>query len=401
MDKVNFDNAAATRLDARVLEKMIPFLEDDFGNPSSLHSFGQKPQSALAAAREEVAALVGCNADEIAFTSCGTESTNLAIKGVALRHMDEKGRIITSEIEHMSTLHPLKGLAKKGFEVVHLPVDSDGLFAPDDVRAALTKDTILVSLTHASNEIGTLEPVAQVGAITREHGVPFHVDAIQTVGTVPVDVGKLSCDMLTLAGSQFHGPKGSAALYKRKGVRLAPLIEGGIQEGGLRAGTENVAGIVGLGEAARLARTEMDSRIATITPLRDALMDGILGNIPDTRLNGHKENRLPGNVNISIQYIEGESMLLLLDGQGIAAASGSACTSKALKASHVLLAIGLTPEIAHGSLLLTLSKDNEKSEVDYFLEVLPGIVERLRSMSPLYQSRKSVTSETTVHEEDA
>jgi cysteine desulfurase len=381
---VYFDNAATTKLDSRVLNRMLPYLSDEFGNPSSLHSFGQKPLSAISEARDEVASLIGCDATEIAFTSCGSESASLAIKGLAFRNLEKKGRIITSEIEHLSILHPLKSLGRLGFEIVKIPVDEAGVFDPQAVGEAINGDTILVTLTHASNEIGTLEPVAEVGAITKEAGIPFHLDAVQTAGTIPVDVGDIGCDMLTLAASQFHGPKGAAALYRRKGIRLAPLIEGGVQEGGLRAGTENVAGIVGLGEAARLARLEMESRIAKVEPMRDALIDGILDTIPDTRLNGHRGRRLPGNVNVSILYIEGESMLLLLDGQGIGASSGSACTSRALKASHVLLAIGLAAEVAHGSLLLTLSKDNEMSDVDYFLGLFPGIVERLRSMSPLY-----------------
>jgi cysteine desulfurase len=388
LDRVYFDNAATTRLDPRVLEKMIPFLGEEFGNPASIHSLGQKPQAAVSQAREDVASLIGCGSNEVIFTSCGSESANLAIKGLAIRHIEKKGRIVSSEIEHISTLHPLKSLGKLGFETVEVPVDSYGFFDPGAIEDALTSDTILVTLTHASNEIGTLEPIAEVGAITRKRGVPFHVDAVQTAGTVPVNVEELGCDLLTLAASQFHGPKGAAALYRRKGTRLAPLIEGGIQEGGVRAGTEHVAGIVGMGEAARLARKEMDVRIADVTALRDILIDSILDGIPDTRLNGHRDKRLPGNLNISIEYIEGESMLLLLDGHGIAASSGSACTSRALKASHVLLAIGLTAEVAHGSLLLTLSKDNRREEVDYFLGLFPGIVERLRNMSPLYNSEQ-------------
>ncbi|MEW6041146.1 MAG: cysteine desulfurase NifS [Elusimicrobiota bacterium] len=382
--KIYFDHTAGTPLDPRVLEEMLPFLDEEFGNPSSLHSYGDIPQLAIAKARSRVAGLIGAKPEEIIFTSCGSEANNLAIKGVARAFGAKGNHIIISAIEHFSVLNCAKTLEKTGCKVTYVPVDSGGMVKPNDVKKEITDKTVLISIMHANNEIGTIEPVEEISKITREKGIIFHTDAVQTAGTIPVKVEKLGVDLLTMAGTQFYGPKGAAALYVRKGVRIIPLIDGGLQEGGRRAGTENVAGIVGMGKAAELAEKEMEKIQEKILPLRDKLIKKIPELITHARLNGHPEKRLFNNVNFSIEYVEGESMLMLLNSAGIASSSGSACTSRALKASHVLLAIGLKHEVAHGSLLFTLGKDNTEEEVDYLLQTLPPIVKRLREMSPLY-----------------
>jgi cysteine desulfurase len=363
---------------------MMPYLGDTFGNPSSLHDWGDGAREALQSAREQVAQLVGANADEIIFTGSGTESNNLAVKGMALARQNKGKHVAISAIEHFSVLHSAKTLQKWGFEVSEIPVDKYGVVNPDDVLRSLRKDTVLVSIMHANGEVGTIEPINEIALITRERDIPFHTDAVATAGTVPVNVAGLGVDALSLAGNQFYGPKGVGALWIRKGVRIMPLLDGGIQEEGRRAGTENVPAIVGLGKAAELAKTYMADRIKRLTPLRDRLLQKLPGGIEHVVVTGHPQNRLPGHASFCVEFIEGESLLMLLNSKGIAVSSGSACTSRALKASHVLIAMGLSHEIAQGSVLLTLGIDNTSEDVDYVLETMPPIVDRLRQMSPLY-----------------
>ena len=386
MRRVYMDNAATTALNKEVLDAMMPYLTDIYGNPSSLHTFGQEAHKAVADAREKVArALNAADAEkEIIFTGCGTESDNMVLRGIAER-LSKKGKhIITTAVEHHAVLYTCRYLEKQGFEVTYLPVDEFGRVTAEQVREAIRPDTILVSVMFGNNEIGTLMPIAEIGAICRERGVLFHTDAVQAVGHVHIDVQAMNIDMLSLSAHKFHGPKGVGALYVRKGILLPSLLIGGAQERNRRAGTENVAGIVGLGKAIELACSSIDETSARMTRLRDKLIAGIEARIPKVRLNGHRTERLPGNVNFSIKYIEGESILLMLDLNGIAASSGSACTSGSLDPSHVLLAIGLPHEIAHGSVRLTLGDDTTEEDVDYVLDVLPRIVARLREMSPLY-----------------
>jgi cysteine desulfurase len=382
--RVYLDNAATTPLLPEVREAMMPYLGDTFGNPSSLHDWGDGAREALQSAREQVAQLVGANADEIIFTGSGTESNNLAVKGMALARQNKGKHVAISAIEHFSVLHSAKTLQKWGFEVSEIPVDKYGVINPDDVLRSLRKDTVLVSIMHANGEVGTIEPINEIALITRERDIPFHTDAVATAGTVPVNVAGLGVDALSLAGNQFYGPKGVGALWIRKGVRIMPLLDGGIQEEGRRAGTENVPAIVGLGKAAELAKTYMADRIKRLTPLRDRLLQKLPGGIEHVVVTGHPQNRLPGHASFCVEFIEGESLLMLLNSKGIAVSSGSACTSRALKASHVLIAMGLSHEIAQGSVLLTLGIDNTSEDVDYVLETMPPIVDRLRQMSPLY-----------------
>lgn len=386
--KVYADNAATTAVSPQVLEAMLPFYKEVYGNPSSLYALGQEAKRPLEEARATVARCLGAEPREIYFTSCGTESDNWAIKGAA-RAMKRKGKnhIITSAFEHHAVLHTCQALEKEGFEVTYLPVDEYGLVTPEQVEAAIRPDTILVSVMAANNEIGTIEPIAEIGAVCRTHKVLFHTDAVQAVGHMPLDVAAMQIDMLSLSGHKFYAPKGVGALYIRTGVRIENLIEGGAQERNRRAGTENVPAIVGMGKAIELITAEMAEENVRISGLRDRLIAGILDAIPESRLNGHPTKRLPGNVNVSIRYIEGEALLLSLDMAGIAASSGSACTSGSLDPSHVLLAIGLPHEIAHGSLRLTIGRDNTQDEIDRVLEELPKIVSRLRAMSPLYDDR--------------
>jgi len=364
---------------------MIPYLQEKFGNPSSLHDVGTEAREAIEKARGQVAALIGAaRPDEIYFTASGAEADNFALKGIALANRERGNHIIISAIEHHAVMHAARSLEKLGFKVTTVPVDRYGAVDPAEVAKAITKETILISIMHANNEVGTIQPIAEIGKIARERGIPFHTDAVASCGHIPIDVQALNVDLLSLSGHMFYGPKGSGALYVRRGVRIAPLIDGGIQEGGRRAGTEDVAAIVGLGVAAEIAKEEIPQRMARITPLRDRLAAGLLERIPRVYLNGHPTNRLPGHVSICIEYIEGESVLLFLNMQGVAAASGSACTSRALKASHVLTAMGVDPALAQGSILFSLGRDNTAEEVDFVLDVLPPIVERLRQMSPLY-----------------
>ncbi len=384
MRTVYFDNASTTKPDHRVAEAMVPFLEEKYGNPSSLTDIGTAAREAVEQARAEVATMIGAaRPDEIYFTSSGAESDNFALKGIAAASRDRGNHIVVSAIEHHAVLHSARSLAKLGFAVTEVPVDHFGVVDPADVAKAITKDTILVSIMHANNEVGTIEPITEIGKITRERGVPFHTDAVATCGQIPVDVGALNVDLLSLSAHQFYGPKGAAALYVRRGVRIAPFIDGGIQENGRRAGTENVPGIVGMGIAAKIAVQEIPDRVARLTPLRDRLAAGLTSRIPRVYLNGHPTNRLPGHVSVCVEYIEGESMLLFLNMQGVSAASGSACTSRALKASHVLMAMGVDVGLAQGSILFSLGRDSTVEDVDYVLDLLPPIVERLRSMSPL------------------
>ncbi len=384
MVDIYMDNVAGTRLLGDVFDEMLPFFKEKFGNPSSIHHAGLAPKEAIEKARERVAAMIGAQPEEIYFTSCGSESNNLAVKGAAWSSQKKGKHIVVSAIEHHSVLYAARALTKLGWEMTTVGADAKGFIDPDDVADAVRDDTVLVSVLHASNEIGTIEPIKEIAARIKEKGIPVHTDAIQTAGVIPVNVDDLGVDMLSLAANSFYGPKGSAALYIRKGSRIFPLIHGGIQERGRRAGTENVPAIAGLGKAAEIALRDMDKRIAATTPLRDRLMDGLASNIPKLIINGDRTGRLPGNVHASIEAIEGESMLYSLAGKGIMAASGSSCADKALKSSHVLSAIGVDPALANASILFTLGFDNTEEEVDTVLEVLPPIVERLRSMSPLW-----------------
>jgi cysteine desulfurase len=391
MRKVYLDNAATTPLLPEVREAMMPYMSDIFGNPSSLHDWGDGAREALESARKQVAALIGANADEIIFTGSGTESNNFAIKGLAMAQQSKGKHVAISAIEHFSVLHSARTLEKWGFEVSEIPVDKYGVVDPDDVRRSLRKDTVLVSIMHANGEVGTIEPIQELTRITRERNISFHTDAVATAGTMPVNAAELGVDALSLAVNQFYGPKGVGALWIRKGVRIMPLLDGGIQEEGRRAGTENVPAIVGLGKAAELARIHMADRIKRLIPLRDRLLKELPGRIEHVVITGHPQNRLPGHASFCVEFIEGEALLMLLNSKGIAVSSGSACTSRALKASHVLIAMGLSHEIAQGSVLFTLGIDNTNEDMDYVLEAMPPIVDRLRQMSPLYAKFSKTT----------
>jgi cysteine desulfurase len=383
--KAYFDHIATTPLHPEVYEEMVPFLTTHFGNPQSLHEFGEPAREALMKARERVASLIKGNPDEIYFTSSGTEANNFAIKGVAKARKGKGNHIVASSIEHFSVLYPLRSLEKEGFEVTYLPVDKYGIVHPDEVKKALRKETILVSVMHANNEVGTIEPIEEIAQVVKEHSdAYFHTDAVQSVGHIEVDVEKMGVDLLTLSAHQFYGPKGVGAIYIKKGTRILPLLEGGIQEEGKRAGIENVPGIVGLGKACEIAQKEMATWRKHLSSLQKKLKEGISERIERIYFTGHPEKRIPGHVSLCVEFIEGEAMLMLLNAKGIAAASGSTCTSRALKASHVLTAMGIPPEIIQGSLVLSLGRENTEEEIDYFLEVFPPIVERLRKMSPLY-----------------
>ena len=379
--KVYADNAATTKLSKTALDAMMPYLTDTFGNASSLYDIGQQAHRGVKAARETVAEVINARADEVYFTSGGSEADNWAIKGVA-EMMAKKGKkhIITSAYEHHAVLHTVKRLEELfGCEITYLPVYENGIVRPDDVKNAIRDDTALVTIMYANNEIGTIQPISEIGAICREKGVIFHTDAVQAVGHLPIDVKAQNIDMLSMSSHKFHGPKGIGALYIRKGIRIPNLIEGGAQESGRRAGTEAVYAMAGMA-----ANENLESSMKKMTALRNRLIDGLL-KIESSRLNGDRENRLPGNVNISFEGVEGESLLLYLDMKGVSASSGSACTSGSLDPSHVLLAIGLKHEVAHGSLRLTLCEDNTQEEIDYIIDCVPEIIERLRSMSPLWE----------------
>jgi cysteine desulfurase len=384
MRRVYLDRIAATPLHPRVLEAMVPYLKDNFGNPQSLHSVGQEALKAVEEAREKVAQLINCEPSEIFFTSSGSESNNFALKGLALAHQKRGTHIILSVVEHQSVLHSAKSLEKLGFKVSHVPVDKWGMVVPEEVQRAFSEETILVSVMLANSEVGTIEPIGEIAEICRSRDVLFHTDAVAAAGNIPVDVKDLRVDALSLAGSQFYGPQGSAALFVKKGTRILPFIDGGIQESGRRAGTENVSGIVGLGKAAEIAKKEMAKRIKKVKPLRDRLIKLLPQEVEHVFLTGNPEKRLPHHASFCIEFVEGEAMLLNLDMQGISASSGSACTSRALKASHVLLAMGIDHALAQGSLVFSLIEETTSKDIDYLLEVFPPIIERLRKMSPLY-----------------
>jgi cysteine desulfurase len=393
MKKAYFDHIAATPLHPQALKAMLPYLGDVYGNPQSLHSAGQQAQAALEAAREEVAGFIGAESEEVYFVSSGSEANNLAVKGLAQAYQAKGKHVVVSAVEHLSILNPAKSLEKLGFSSTTVPVDRTGRVDPADVGKALRKDTVLVSVMTANGEVGTIQPVAEIAGICRSRGVLFHTDAVAAAGSIPVDVKALGVDALSLAGDQFYGPKGSAALFLKKGTRVLPLIEGGIQENGRRAGTENVAAIVGLGKAAAMAKAEMAARTARLRPLRDRLIEELPRLVDHVVLTGHPAERLPHHASFCVEFVEGESMLLMLDMQGVSASSGSACTSKALKASHVLLAMGLDHALAQGSLVFGLIDGTTREDVDHLLEVFPPVVDRLRKMSPLYtQYLKEKTS---------
>jgi cysteine desulfurase len=380
---IYMDHSATTPVDARVFNAMIPYYTDQYGNPSSVHSLGLKAARAVESSREKVAALIGARPEEIIFTSGGTEADNQAIITYMINNRDKGNHIITSAIEHPAVLHACEFLATQGFELTVLPVNSYGEVELDTLRRALRPETALVSIMHGNNEIGTIQPIQELAAIAHEAGAVFHTDAVQTVGKIPVNVGELGVDLLSVSSHKLYGPKGVGCLYVRKGTRIGSLMHGGAHERKLRAGTINVPGVVGFGQAAELAIQNLPNNIVHLTKLAQSLKDGIMEAIPNTRLTGHPEKRIPGSVSVCFDYVEGESILLMLDSYGIMASSGSACTSGSLEPSHVLLAIGLPHETAHGSLRLTLGKDNTQEDVDFVLEVLPSIIKSLREMSPL------------------
>jgi len=385
---VYLDHAATTPVKDEVFEAMLPYLKDKFGNPSSIYSIGRESKKAIEDAREKVAQAIGAQSKEVFFTGSGTEADNWAIKGIAYANRQKGNHIITSSIEHHAVLHTCQYLESDGFEVTYLPVDENGLVDPEQVRNAIKPNTTLITIMFANNEIGTIQPVAEIGKIAREKGIYFHTDAVQAAGNVHINVEDMNIDLLSMSAHKFYGPKGVGALYIRKGTKITSFLHGGAQERSRRASTENVAGIVGMGKAIELATRNLDEHAKKLMELRDRTIDEVMKKIPFVRLNGDRNKRLPGNVNFSFEFIEGESLLLMLDMKGIAASSGSACTSGSLDPSHVLLAIGLPHEIAHGSLRLTFGEDNTHEDIDYLMEVLPPIVERLREMSPLYENAK-------------
>lgn len=383
MKRIYLDNAATTAVDEAVLAEMLPYFTEKYGNPSSIYQEGREAKRGVEAARLQLAQAINADPKEIYFTAGGSESDNWAIKGVALKNRKKGNHIITTEIEHHAVLHTCEYLEKEGFEVTYLPVDKDGLISLDDLKNAIKDETILVSVMFANNEIGTIQPIAEIGAVCRQAGVLFHTDAVQAAGHLPIDVEAMQVDLLSLSAHKFHGPKGVGVLYARRSIPLATLIHGGAQERGKRGGTEDIPGICGAAAAFDEACATIEQNAAYLTPLRDRLIAGLTA-IPHTALNGDSARRLPGTVNVCFEGIEGESLLLLLDEKGIAASSGSACTSGSLDPSHVLLALGRPHEVAHGSLRLSLSHENRPEEIDYILEVLPGIVSYLRGMSPVW-----------------
>ena len=382
--QVYLDNQANTKLDSRIFKEMLPFFEEHYGNAQSMHSMGFASRDAVENARGRVASFIGAAANEIYFTSCGSEANNLAIKGLAHAPGAKGKHIVVSSIEHFSVLYAARRLGQAGFEVTYLPVDNNGMVDPSDVKRALRDDTILVSIQHANPEIGTIQPIEEISAIVHERAIPFHVDAVASAGMISVNVATLGADLLTIAGSQFYGPRGAAALYIKKGVNVVPQIDGGIQENGRRAGTENVPAIVGFGMACELASAEMPENAALMGRLQRRLMAELPKKIEHVYLNGHPQKRVPNNVNFSVEFVEGEGMMLLLDGKGISVSSGSACASKSLKMSHVLTAIKADPAIGQGSIIMSLSKHNGDEDVDYLLTEFPPIVKKLRDMSPIY-----------------
>jgi len=388
MKRIYLDHNATTPLHPEILETILPYYKEAFGNPSTIYSFGQETRKATDEAREKVANLIGASPEEIIFTSGGTEADNVALKGVAAA-LERKGKhIIASSIEHHAVLSTLKYLEKRGCKVSFLPVDEHGWLDPRKIEEAITSQTVLISVMHGNNEVGTIEPISEIGEIAQKSGIYLHTDAVQTIGKIKVNVDDLKVDLLSLSAHKFYGPKGVGALYVRKGTRIHPLIHGGYQERRRRAGTENVAGIVGLGKAAEIASKEMVQQSRRESNLRDKLEKMIKENINHCRLNGHPTRRLPNTLNVSFEFIEGESLILYLDLKGIAASTGSACTSGSLEPSHVLMAMGVPPEIAQGSIRFSLGRDNQKEDIDYTVEKLVEIVARLREMSPLFAGRK-------------
>ncbi|HUV75738.1 MAG TPA: cysteine desulfurase NifS [Dehalococcoidales bacterium] len=386
MKRIYLDYAATTPTHPEVVEAMLPYFSGAFGNPSSLYNCGQAAKEALEEVRARVANLIGAQSKEIVFTSGGTESDNSAIKGVAYANRDKGNHIITTAIEHHAVLETCRFLETEGFSVTYLPVDGYGTVAPEDVRKAITKKTILISVMQANNEVGTIEPIAEIGKIAREAGLYFHTDAVQTAGHIPINVDEFGVDLLSISAHKLYGPKGVGALYIRKGTKLLPFMHGGEQEGNRRASTENVPGIVGFGKAVDLAQPEMNEEAERLTSLRNKLINGLLERIDHVRLNGHPRNRLPNNVNVSVAFVEGESMCLNLDLEGICAATGSACSSASEEPSHVLMALGVPPQEAHGSLRFSLGKWTTEEDIDKVIELLPQIVAKLRAMSPLLKS---------------
>lgn len=392
MKRVYLDHSATTRVRPEVADLVLEYMTVQYGNPSSIHSMGCEAKKGLEKARKQIAVSIGAQPEEIFFTSGGTESDNLAIRGVALQYRSKGKHIITSAVEHHAVLDTCRSLEKEGFLVSVVPVDKFGMVSIEDVKKVITPETILISIMHVNNEVGTIQPIEEIAALAKERDIIFHTDAVQSFGKLPIDVGKMNIDLLTASGHKIYGPKGTGFLYVRKGVNLYPLTFGGGQERSRRPGTENLPGIVGLGLAGQLAVDEMNTEMARLSEIRDDLINRLL-KIPDVRLNGHSQKRIASNVNISVEFVEGESLLLSLDLKGITASSGSACTSGSLDPSHVLLAMGLTREIAQGSIRMTLGKENNKEDIEQIMKVLPQIIDRLRMMSPLYhKSRKSKTS---------
>jgi len=388
MRRIYLDHAATTPTHPEVLKAMLPYFTDAFGNPSSIYSYGQEARGAIEEARTKVAELIGARSEEIIFTGGGTEADNFALNGIIYANEHKGNHIITTPIEHHAVMEACKFLQRRGFRITYLPVDEYGLVDPQDVKKAITDKTILISVMHANNEVGTVEPIGEIGKIAKEAGIYFHTDAVQTVGHIPVNVDELRVDLLSISAHKLYGPKGVGALYVRKGIKLVSLIHGGEQEKRRRAGTENVPAIVGLGKAIELAGQAMNKEAERLSYLRDKLIKGLVERIDHIRLNGHPRRRLPNNVNVSVDFVEGESMLLNLDLEGICASTGSACSSASLEPSHVLLALGLPPEQAHGSLRFTLGRENNEEDIEQVLEVLPRIVAKLRAMSPLFKTQK-------------
>ena len=383
---VYMDYAATTYTKPEVLQEMLPYFTEKYGNPSSVYTFARESKKAVEKSREQVAKAIGCLPDEVYFTAGGSEADNWAIKGIASANRNKGNHIITSCIEHHAVLHTCQYLERNGFEVTYLPVDENGKIRPDDLEKAITDKTILITIMFANNEIGTIQPIEEIGRIAKDHNIPFHTDAVQAIGNVEINVKNMNIDMLSMSGHKFYGPKGIGVLYIRKGIKIDNLVHGGGQERKRRAGTENLPGIVGIGKAIEMATADVAGHAERIGALRNQLLHGIEKEIPYIKINGHRTDRLPGNLNVSFQFIEGESMLLMLDMAGICASTGSACSSGSLDPSHVLLAIGLPHEMAHGSLRLTIGDGTTQEDVDYVLETLPGIVKKLRDMSPLYDS---------------
>ena len=382
---IYLDNASSTKTDSRVIDEMLPYIKDFYGNPSSVHQAGADAREGVDKARNRVAGLIDSNPEEIYFTSCGSESNNFALNGIMDANQDKGKHIITSNIEHLSTLNPLKELKKKGYETTTIPVNSEGFVSPQDIKNAIRPDTVLITIMHANNEIGTIQKIKEISEIARNSKIIMHSDGVATAGIIPMSVNDLGVDSFSFSSQQMYGPKGAAALYIKKGVRIKPLILGGVQERGRRAGTENIPGIVGFGKACEIAKLEMKEDYPILVKLRNKLINGILGSVKDITLNGSMESRLPGNVHISFKYIEGESIVLFLNMQGIMVATGSSCASQALKVSHVCTSIGLDQATAQGSILFSIGKYNTDADIDKVIEVLPSIIDKLRKMSPLYK----------------